>query len=141
MSEPITVDENKLYYFCALADDKYYTAFIGWIRQDLIKAFQMIEQGQSYVQIRITVGENRFITNVGAPLYLLNYENDDIFNFAGDDEELDLFPSGNPPADLAMESIIDYPTYFNKGVVPLIEFKIFDKFYAQKNGMWVPLLL
>jgi hypothetical protein len=138
-NNPIIIDENVLYYFTALSDNRYNTVFAGWLRRDLIKAFEMVEPGQSYARITLTVGENLFINNVGAPLYLLDYENDDIFDFAGDGKELDLFPSGNVPEGLEMDSVIDFPTYFTRDVEPLIEFKLFNKFYAQRDGVWVQL--
>jgi hypothetical protein len=139
LSDPIVIDENKLYFFTSLSLNRYYTVFAGWLRSDLIKAFEKIEEGQSYAHIRLNVGEHLFINNIGAPLYLLNYENDDIYQFAGDDQELNLFPSGNIPAGLEMDPTIDFPTYFTREVEPLIEFKLFNQFYAQRNGEWVQL--
>jgi hypothetical protein len=134
------IKENKLYYFTALNDkQQYQTIFVGWLRVDLIKAFEAVDGVSSYANIKMTVGENTFTAHVGAPLYLLDYENDEIFNYAGDSGELNLFPSGNIPPDLDMSPIIDFPSYFKKGVEPLIEFKLFNKFWAQLDGAWVPL--
>jgi hypothetical protein len=133
------IDEDALYYFTAKQGDKYRTLFIGWLRHDFIKSMEQIDGVGSYAHIKLTVGENTFVTDVGAPLYLLNYENDSIFEFAGDNGELDMFPSGNIPDDLDMDPVIDFPSFFHKEVEPLIEFKLFDKFWAQHEGMWVPL--
>src|SRR5579859_472992 len=94
------VDESVLYYFTAKSDNKYHTVFAGWLRRDLIKAFEQIDGVGSFAHIKLILGENTFIANVGAPLYLLNYENDDIFEFAEDNDELDLYPSGNLPHEL-----------------------------------------
>lgn len=136
---PYEIDEDQLYYFTARQDGVYHTAFVGWLRRDLVKAFEHIDGVGSYAHIRLTIGETTFITNVGAPLYLLNYENDDIFEFAGDNNELDMYPSGNVPDDLGMDPIIDFPSYFTKGVEPLIKFKLFNKFWENKDGIWIPL--
>ena len=132
-------DEDDLYYFTTLANNRYETMFIGWLTDEMIKAFEEVDGVESFANIKLTVGENTFVANIGAPLYLLNYENDDIFEFAGDNNELDLYPSGNIPDDLDMEPIIDYPTYVTREVEPLIDFKLFNRFYANNNGVWVPL--
>lgn len=136
---PIEIDEDKLYYFTALHENKYHTIFVGWLRVDLIKAFKEVDGVSSFAHIRMTVGENTFISHIGAPLYLLDYEDDDIFEFAGDNQELDLFPSGNYPDDMDMEPIIDYPSYFTKDVEPMLQFKLFNKFWAQRDGEWLEL--
>jgi hypothetical protein len=136
----IEINDDTLYYFTALNNkNQYETVFAGWLRRDLIKAFQKIDGVGSFAHIRITLGENTFIANVGSPLYLLNYENDDIFMFAEDNDELNLYPSGNLPPELDMDPVIDYPPYFTEGVEPLIEFKLFNKFWAQRDGLWVQL--
>jgi len=138
----IEINENVLYYFTALNDQRQYvTLFVGWLRRDLIKAFEQIDGVGNFAHIKLTIGENTFVSNVGSPLYLLNYENDEIFNFVetGQNDELDLFPSGNVPDELEMDPVIDYPAYFTEGVEPLIEFKLFNHFWAQREGMWVPI--
>lgn len=137
--QPIEIDEDKLYYFTALHGNKYHTLFIGWLRMDLIRAFKSVDGVSSYAHIRMTVGENTFIAHVGAPLYLLDYNNDDIFDHAGELGELDLFPSGNIPPNLEMEPVVDYPTYFKKSVEPMFEFKLFNKFWVQEDGHWLEL--
>ena len=75
------------------------------------------------------------------PLYLINYENDDAFAFVeeGQNQELELFPSGNIPEDLDMDPVIDYPRCFSKGVEPHIEFKLFNKLWANQDGEWIPI--
>jgi hypothetical protein len=137
------VDEDKLYLFTVFSDAKYHTVFPGWLRRDFIKSFEALETLDPGVSrcahVRLSLGENTFVTDVGAPLYLLDYDEDDIFEFASDNRELDLFPSGNIPADLDMEPVLDYPTYFTKGVEPLIKFKLFNQFCANRDGVWVPL--
>ena len=136
----IEINEDELYYFTARnKPGQYETLFVGWLRRDLIKAFEQIDGVGSYAHMRLTVGENTFVTNVSAPLYLLNYSNDRIFEFAGDNGELDMFPSGNIPEDLEMDPVIDFPSYFTKDVEPYIEFKLFNKFWANKDGVWIPL--
>ena len=136
----IVVDEDKLYYFTSLNEKgQYETLFVGWLRLDLIKAFKAVDGKTSYAQIRMSVGENTFLTYVGSPLYLIGYNNDEAFNYAGELGELNLFPSGNIPPNLEIGPVIDYPSYFEKGVEPLIEFKLFNQFWAQQDGMWIPL--
>ncbi len=133
------LNEDVLYYFTALHQERYHTVFVSWLRRDLIKAFEQLDGISSYAHIVLNIGENVFISNVGVPLYLLNYENDDIFEFAGDHEELELYPSGDVPDNLDLEPVIDFPTFFEKGVEPLLEFKLDNRFWAQKNGLWIPL--
>jgi hypothetical protein len=135
----IEIDENELYYFTAYSEEKYHTLFMSCLRRDIINAFEEVDGVSRFAQIKLRIGENLFISNIGAPVYLLNYRNDDIFEFAGDNQELELFPSGSIPENLDMETVIDFPSYFTKGVEPLIEFKLFNKFWAQDNGVWVPL--
>ena len=69
------INEDALYYFTAKQGDKYRTLFVGWLTPDLIRRFRQIDGEGSYAQIRLTVGENTFVINVSAPLYLLNYSN------------------------------------------------------------------
>jgi hypothetical protein len=135
----IKVDENEMYYFTAFSEGKYQTLFVCWCRRDFIKAFEAINGVSNFAHIKVSLGEHTFITDLNAPLYLLNYENDKIFEFAGDYNELDLYPSGNTPTDSDMGRTIAFPSYFTKGVEPLIEFKLFNKFWVQREGAWVPL--
>jgi hypothetical protein len=135
----INVDEDQLYYFTALSEGNYQTLFVGWLKRDFLKAFEVINGGSNFAHIKISLGEHTFITVINAPLYLLNYENDKILEFAGDCNKLDLYPSGNTLTDSDMGRTIDFPSYFTKGIEPLIEFKIFNKFWVQREGAWVPL--
>ena len=136
---PIEIDEDKMYFFTVLSENKYHTVFIGWLRVDLIKAFHEVDGVSSFANIRMNIGENTFISHIGAPLYLLEYDDDAIFDFAEGIQELDLYPSGNYPDNLDMEPIVDYPSYFTKDVEPLIKFKLFNKFWTQIDGDWLEL--
>lgn len=139
MSNIISVDENKLYYFTVFRDDRYYTVFPGWIRRVLIQAFRSAEPGESYVAMKMNAGEHTFISDIGKPLYLLPYDNQEVSRFGRDFEDFEFFPSGNIPEDLEYDPVIRFPSYFTADVKPLIEFRLFNTFQAQQNGVWVPL--
>ena len=47
--------------------------------------------------------------------------------------------SDNVPEGLEMDAVIHFPTCFRRDVEPLIEFKLFNKLYAQRDGAWVQL--
>jgi hypothetical protein len=135
----IQIDEDTLYYFTCLVEDKYHTLFVGWLREDLVKAFKSLKEGSSFAYIKLCIGEHTFINYVSKPLYLLEYDDDDIFEFAGDNNELDLYPSGKVPEDLGMEAILDFPSHFEYGVTPMIKYKLFNEFCINQNGIWIPL--
>ena len=68
----IEIDENNLYYFTALSEEKYHTLFVSRLRLDLVKAFEEVDGESSRASISLSIGENRFISDIGAPVYLLN---------------------------------------------------------------------
>jgi hypothetical protein len=139
----LEIAKGKLYYFLLLHKGKYYTVAIGWINEDLIatftSGFNVMETFPSFILTKINVGEHTFAIQTSEPIYLLDYENDDAFEFAGDKGELDLFASGRVPPDAHCDPVIDFPSYWEKGVEPMIDFKLADQFYHQKNGVWIPL--
>src|SRR5258707_15082119 len=129
----VRLDEDALYYFLQLNDGKFYTQFIGRLKEDrlitLLEYFSLHDKGKAYIWIEINVGENTFIVKTDQPFYLVNLDNDDAFEFAGDDGVLELYPSGNVPSDPDLAETVDFPTYWENGVESMIDFKIADKFY------------
>ena len=132
------IDEDKSYYFLCQVGDKYHTLFVGWLREDLIKAFAELDPDEGFAYIKINVGEQLFINYIDRPLFLLNFENDAAFEFAADVSELVLFPSGKVPPDLDLPLAIKFPSYWTKGVGPMLDLKLGERLYQQVNGVWIP---
>lgn len=140
MSDDINPDST--YYFTCLVNGVYQTLFVAWISEELIKAFELLENAEhGHVRINVNVGEHSFMCCVDRPVYLISFDNDDVFKYAGDDNTLELYPSGNLPEDPEMLTVIDFPTYFNIGVAPLIDFRMGNQFCQQVNGIWIPIEL
>ena len=135
----ITINDETEYFFTCPYLGRYQTLSIGWIREDLIKALKVDKDKVSrfIYKIEMKVGENLFICHVDKPLYLINCRNKPIFNFAGDHNQLNLYPT-NVPENLDIAPIIDFPSYFTKGVEPLIDYMISDEFYVHQGNQWTP---
>jgi hypothetical protein len=133
----IEIDEDVLYFFTYFKDNVYKNALLGFITKDLIEPFKLLKPGKGYAHIHAFVGENQFNLNVGVPLYLIDYNCEEAYEFASDDDQLDLYPSGNVPEGQGEDRLLYYPTYFNKGVEPFLRYKMFDKFYMKEQGEWI----
>lgn len=139
----VEIDENELYYFLTLQNDRFNTGFVGWLTEDLVYAlteyFTTGDPTAAYYQIKMNIGKNRFLIDSNQPLYLLSYENDAAFEFAGDSGELEIFPGGNVPTNLSIDPYIDFPSFWHKEVESMLEFKIAETLYQNRNGVWTPL--
>jgi len=133
------LDESSLYFFTGFAEGAYQTLFVGWITAKLVSQFSEFKEGEGSAYIKVSVGEHTFINYIDGPLFLLNFNDNDIFEYAGDDYVLDLFPSGEIPENVDTDRMIDFPTFFEPEVENLIEYKLSDGLYAHKNGLWIPL--
>lgn len=133
------IDEDTAYYFLCPVDDRYYTLWIGWIHEDLVKSFQEVDykKGQAVIQIRL--GSNQFNSIVDRPLVLVAYGKAAILQFAVDMAKVDLFPGVVNPPEIGLPSVIDLPAYFTNGIEPYLEFKMGSEFCGNRNGIWVPL--
>lgn len=134
---PHEIDNDSVYYFIKPHADRYYTLFIGWMAPELKDALINLKDG-AVAQVRLNVGENAFCASFDGPVYLLNTEQQEALAYAGDDDKLELFPSGNGPELGDVPSIIAYPTYWLKGIEPMLEWKFDCNLFHQSNGVWVP---
>jgi hypothetical protein len=133
------VDENVIYYFLCPVQDKYYTLFIAWLGKDLIQAFQQLDEENKQIYIKIIMGSHTFVTYVDRSIFLVEFKNNAIFEFASDNEKLELFLEMEKPPELDMPLIVNFPRYFNKGIEPLLKFKLGPEFSVQQDGAWLPL--
>ena len=61
----VEIDENELYYFLTLQNDRFNTGFVGWLTEDLVYAlteyFTTGDPTAAYYQIKMNIGKNRFL--------------------------------------------------------------------------------
>ena len=138
---PLTIDESELYFFTYLQDSVFVPAYVGWLNKDTIKAFEAVGKTQQDLVLITEIAEIKFVVKTAVPLYLIAYDNDEIYEFASDDNTLDLFPSGIVPSDSDFDREISFPSFFQAEVQPYIEFKLFNTLHMQQNGAWVQLTL
>src|SRR6266566_1263624 len=136
----LEIDASEVFYFLNLLGDKYHTLFVGWLREDFIQAFYDLDPESGLAYFNINVGKHTFTTYTDQPVYLLPYENTEALEFAGDDNELVLFPKSGMPSELGPPTI-KFPTYWTKGVEPFFQFRLGNPFSRHVNGIWVPLSL
>jgi hypothetical protein len=133
------IDQSTVYYFLYRLNGNYYTLFLSFLGPELVHAFaEREEAGLAYIKVK--VGEHLFITYLDGPLYLLEYEKDGALEFAGDDADLTLFPSGTEE-NVDLPPVIDFPTYWTAGVEPLLDLKLDGGLHRQTNGEWVKLTI
>jgi len=133
-------DQSATYFWLAPKDDRYYTLFISGLLDELVDAL-IHKKPDETAAVRNQVGENTFLAVFDGPVYLVNREDNEALKYAGDDGKLELFPSGNIPDLEDSLPIIDYPTYFTKGIEPHLEWKLNGNLFRQFNGVWVPVTI
>ena len=138
MSEENFINEDDLYIFTSLYDNKYHTLFACYLSEDLIKLFTgMMSPLQNFLfTIDVGIGEHKFQCIIDQPMYLLNHTYDAIFEHAGDGQVLNLFPSGEIPDEYLGEVMMDFPTYFDKEVEKYFEYRLFKDFATKIDGHW-----
>src|ERR1017187_5248599 len=97
------INEDKFYYFLTLQKGRYNTGFVSWLTEDLVNGlteyFATCDLHDVCFHLEMSIGENRFVFETNQPLYLLDCEKTNAFEFAGDDNKLGIFPSGNIPVE------------------------------------------
>ena len=133
----IEIDENILYFFTYFKDNVYKTALLCFMSPVLLLPFEKLIPGKGHAHIQANLGENQFILNIGVPLFTIDYNCEAAYEFASDDDQIDLYPSGKVPPGKEADRLLYYPSYFNKGVEPYLQYKVFNKIYVNDNGRWV----
>lgn len=137
------LDSNQIYFFLCLHDNKYHNLFPSKIIGDLVRAFKEMDEegGKAQASIVMKVGQNTFVSIVDRPLYLVEYDKEEIFDYAGDDGELELIPTTDDPVELNgfSSNIIDFPSFFTKDIELYLDYKIGNNLYKNISGIWVPL--
>jgi hypothetical protein len=133
---PVIVDDEELYFFTYLNNNVYVPAYIGWLDRNTIKAFELVGKIQKDLRLTTQIAEIKFVVKTAVPLYLIPYDNDEVYEFASDDNTIDLFPSGLVAEDSTFDREISFPSFFYPGVKLHIEFKLFNELHMQQDGKW-----
>jgi hypothetical protein len=95
--------------------------------------------GQAQASIIMKVGQNTFVSIVDRPLYLVAFDKEIIFDYAGDDRELELVPASEALDLNGFDSnVIDFPSFFTKDIEPHLDYKLGNFLYKNVSGIWVP---
>lgn len=138
MDEQNLINEEDLYLFTSLFENKYQTLFVCYLSKGLIDLFtSMVGPDEKMLfAINVGLGEHKYQCITDQPMYLLNYTHDAVFEHAGDGQVINLYPSGNIPESYVGEVMLDFPTYFYKEVEKHFEYRLFNDFCVKVDGHW-----